>query len=160
MALFSDLFKQILGPTEQVQFTVSKNADGTLTALITPLLKQAPNSLSDELAQIRASLARPARMMADAATLDRDFPVLLRKFTETRSILVESLTDLESLEEAARQAQAKVHKARAKSSAKPALPEPTTEPDTTTNPATTTNVETGTAIPPTAPAEGNPDSLF
>ena len=156
MALFSDLFTQILGPTEEVQFTVSKNADGALTVLLTPLLKQAPDSLSDDLAQIRASLARPARMVADAATLDRDFPVLLRKFTETRSILVESLANLESLEEAARQAQAKVHKARAKTSGKSALPAP----DTPTDPGKAPTVESGTAPPPTAPVEGNPNSLF
>jgi len=160
MALFSELFAAILGPTEQVQLTVSKNADGTLMVLLTPLLKQAPDTLSDDLAQIRANLSRPARMVADAATLDRDFPVLMRKYTETRSILVESLANLESLEEAARQAQAKVHKTRTKAPAKSALPTPTPEPNTTTDHSTTPTVETGTALPPTAPAQGNPGSLF
>lgn len=126
MALFADLFALLLGPTEQVNFTLTRNPDGALTVVVTPLLKDAPDALPDALAPVRAALARPVRIVAPAAELDARLPDLLRRYAASRATLAESWGALESLEEAARLARAAAHRAK---TAPPSQRPPVAEPD-------------------------------
>lgn len=126
MALFADWFALLLGPTEQVNFTLTRNPDGALTVVVTPLLKDAPDALPDALAPVRAALARPVRIVAPAAELDARLPDLLRRYAASRATLAESWGALESLEEAARLARAVAHRAK---TAPPSQRPPVAEPD-------------------------------
>ena len=166
MALFADLFALLLGPTEQVNFTLTRNLDGALTVVVTPLLKDAPDALPDALAQVRAALARPVRIVAPAAELDARLPDLLRRYAVSRATLAESLGDLESLEEAARLARAAAHRAKtAPLPQRPLVAEPDGEGTATgvtrtPSPPPTTTPDSTPTLPVAARAATPPLSLF
>lgn len=104
MSVLFTLFDQMLGSAEKIVFTLEKRAGTGLRVIVQPALKTAPDNLPDDQANIRAALALPIVVTASAAQLDAEFPGCLSSYANQRTSLAASLSVLESLQEATKQA--------------------------------------------------------
>ena len=103
------IFKQLsdmLTHDEKIQFTLSKH-NGQLAVLIQPVLKGSGEGLSESANQLRAALAMPLYVTANAETLDADFAGCLEQYRTTRNSLNTSLgAAMCRVKESAKEAQA------------------------------------------------------
>lgn len=168
MNLFKTL-RDTLSTGEKLQLHIEAGKDGQLTVLVLPVLKAAPESLSDAQAQLRGALSIPLRVSATADELDADFVALLTQYNTKRGELVHAMDTLDQLNEAAKQANKAAQKAQSKVAAKTAQPadkdeddgERDKEAESGNQGAMAGNTVQGAVPAPSSTVQAtNPDSLF
>lgn len=106
MDLFT-LFDQLLGCADSLTFKVEKVDGGKLRVITTPNLKAAPDNLSTELQELRASLALSLVITESAASLDSGFLERLQEYANARTSINSSMGTIESLKKTANKASKK-----------------------------------------------------
>ena len=163
-----ELFKLLsrgLGPGERLRLEIAVKGD-TLSVLVQPLLKTAPDTLDDERQQLRAALAHPLSLTGTPDQLDRELPEALRTYAGQRQTLQAAVSEWDTLDDAIRRAQQAVQTQRQKAARQntrvpPGGPAaaPVDTSDAATEGEGTANAASAAVTPPTAAAT-NPDSLF
>lgn len=135
----------LLSNGEEIHLQIRKEGSA-LRVVVQPKLANEPEKATDEIKQIRASLAIPLKLTMSPDSLDQEFAAMFTRYGEARKV-VETNLDLvlETLKEASKSAKT--------------APKESAPPKPAASKSETPSDDTEEHAPPTLTPMSNPDSL-